>query len=118
MNHPGETAPGIPNGTRYLCPLCDWWLDVPPLPLSHQEPGSPYVVTVQNAAAIEGALAGHFATVQHRGMAYGWGPWTAETLAACTCGHLRGDHFRHDGQCLHSTDTDTWACDCAEFTRR
>lgn len=54
----------------------------------------------------------------HRSMGYSHGPWTAETLRACICGHLRGDHFRHDGQCLFSTETETWACDCVEFTPR
>lgn len=27
--HPGEIEPGPPGGSRYLCPLCDWYLDVP-----------------------------------------------------------------------------------------
>jgi hypothetical protein len=109
------TAPGIPNGTRYLCPLCDWWLDVPPLPPDRRDYDGMWIVTVQNTAAIEGALVGHFATTRHRGMGYGWGPWTAETLQPCSCGHPRGDHLRHASVCLYSTDSETWACDCDGF---
>ena len=50
-------------------------------------------------------------------MAYGFGPWTDELRQRCACGHPRGDHFRHDGQCLHSTEAETWACDCAEYRK-
>lgn len=50
-----------------------------------------------------------------RPMAYGWGDWTAETLQSCSCGHPRGDHFRHRDQCLHSTDEEVWACNCDGF---
>lgn len=53
-----------------------------------------------------------------RRMGYGYGPWTAETLQPCRCGHLRGDHFRHSSSCLHSTDSETWACDCGGFEAR
>lgn len=28
--HPGEVEPGQPGATRYLCPLCDWYVDFPP----------------------------------------------------------------------------------------
>lgn len=49
-------------------------------------------------------------------MAYGHGPWTEELRQPCTCSHPRGDHFRHSGQCLHSTAEETWACDCDRFT--
>lgn len=31
MSHPGLVEPGPPGGERFLCPLCDWYLDVAPL---------------------------------------------------------------------------------------
>lgn len=33
----------------------------------------------------------------------------------CRCGHLPADHYGGHGQCMASTPTETWACDCAEW---
>lgn len=33
----------------------------------------------------------------------------------CTCGHPRELHFRSRLSCMHSTPTQTWACDCDEY---
>lgn len=31
------------------------------------------------------------------------------------CGHLRSTHFRDAQSCLHSTDSELWACGCGEW---
>lgn len=33
----------------------------------------------------------------------------------CACGHAKEDHFRESGQCLFSTEEETWACGCDEY---
>lgn len=33
----------------------------------------------------------------------------------CTCGHDRESHFRERGNCMASTEAETWACTCGEF---
>lgn len=30
--------------------------------------------------------------------------------AHCTCGHDQATHWHDRGQCMHSTETETWAC--------
>lgn len=33
----------------------------------------------------------------------------------CVCGHVESDHFRGTGNCMFSTEAETWACDCHEY---
>lgn len=33
----------------------------------------------------------------------------------CECGHDQATHLRDSGQCMHSTETETWACMCDTF---
>lgn len=60
-DHPGLTLPGPPNGSRHLCPLCPWYLDVP-APEVHWEG---YEVTAMRVSPeqVETVLAGHFRAV-------------------------------------------------------
>jgi len=41
------------------------------------------------------------------------GEWV--TTTTCECGHGRDEHWRGTGNCLASTETETWACDCARY---
>jgi hypothetical protein len=36
--------------------------------------------------------------------------------AHCVCGHPAYEHFRDHNACMFATETETWACDCTEFT--
>lgn len=36
-------------------------------------------------------------------------------LDACVCGHDEATHYRGRGECMHATDTETWACACHEY---
>lgn len=41
---------------------------------------------------------------------------TEYVAVLCTCGHTQAQHFHERGECMASTRTETWACDCHEFT--
>lgn len=62
MTHPGLTERGEPGATRYLCPECDWYLDVPPAPMPDVRQ-SGYVIYVTDQEKVEFVLRAHMTTL-------------------------------------------------------
>lgn len=65
VTHPGLVEPGIPNGTRHLCPVepCGWFMDVPPVsPDLGSLLGGVSAAMLEQAREVEERLEAHLET--------------------------------------------------------